>query len=71
MSLKITEKCIECGSCETFCKNEAIDFVDGKYRIDQERCDSCGTCREYCPIDDAMIEVEQSEATGLVSQSKS
>ena len=60
--LMITEKCIECGSCEPFCKNEAIDYICGRYRIDEEKCDSCGTCMEYCPIDDAIVETQPQDA---------
>lgn len=57
----ITEQCIECGSCGLFCEQEGIDYIDGKYVIDQERCSGCGTCKEYCPIDDAILETEFSE----------
>jgi MinD superfamily P-loop ATPase len=62
MTYRITDKCIECGSCESFCKNEAIDVIDSHYVIDQEKCDSCGTCLEYCPIDDAIVTVETARA---------
>ena len=58
MTYIITKKCIECGSCESFCKNAAIDVVAGHYVIDQAKCDICGTCLEYCPIDDAIVESE-------------
>lgn len=54
----ITEKCIMCGSCEPFCKENAISDGDNIYIIDASKCDSCGTCLEYCPIDDAIIESE-------------
>ena len=62
MPYVITLKCIECGSCESFCRNGAIDVVDGHYVIDPDKCDACGTCCEYCPIDDAIVETEAAEA---------
>jgi MinD superfamily P-loop ATPase len=58
MTLAITSACIECGSCEPFCENHAIDVKDKKYCIDPEKCDSCGTCQEYCPIDGAIADEE-------------
>ena len=62
MTYTITVKCIECGSCVPFCEQEGIDYVDGKYVIDQERCTGCGTCKEYCPIDDAIVVVDDNGA---------
>ena len=58
MTYRITEKCIECGSCAKFCKKQGIDYIDHRYVIDEAQCDSCGTCLEYCPIDDAIVESE-------------
>lgn len=58
MTLFISEKCIQCGSCAPFCKKEAIDWIDPYYVIDISKCDACGTCREYCPIDDVILEAE-------------
>lgn len=56
MTYYITEKCIMCGSCESFCENGAIEEDDAhQYVIDEEKCDSCGVCLEYCPIDDAIL----------------
>ncbi len=57
MVYTITEKCCECGSCEPFCEQEGIEYIDGHYVIDQEHCTGCGTCLEYCPIDDAIVSV--------------
>ena len=56
MPYVITEKCIQCGSCAPFCKNEAIDWIDHHYVIDPTKCEMCGTCLEYCPIDDVILE---------------
>jgi ferredoxin len=52
----ITEKCIECGSCQPFCKNKAIRYDDRHYIIDELKCEMCSTCKEYCPIDDAIVD---------------
>jgi MinD superfamily P-loop ATPase len=54
MPYVITDKCIECASCEPFCKNKAISRDDGKYVIDRNKCEMCGTCSQYCPIDGAI-----------------
>ena len=56
MTYVITDKCIECGSCAPFCKNHGIDYIHGKFVIDESKCEGCGTCKEYCPIDDAIVE---------------
>ena len=59
MTNTITDKCIECGSCAHFCEKGGIDYVDGRYVIDQEKCDGCDVCKEYCPIDGAIITVSE------------
>jgi MinD superfamily P-loop ATPase len=59
MTYTITDKCIECGSCAPFCAQDGIDYIEGRYVIDQARCTHCGTCKEYCPIDDAIVAVEE------------
>ena len=55
MAYIITEKCIERGSCQPFCKNKAITYAKSRYVIDETKCEMCGTCLEYCPIDDAIV----------------
>jgi MinD superfamily P-loop ATPase len=59
MAYMITEKCIECGSCQSFCKNKAIKYTNKRYVIDETKCEMCGTCLEYCPIDNAIVENHQ------------
>lgn len=58
MAYRISEKCIQCGSCAPFCKNEAIQWIYPVYVIDPSKCEMCGTCREYCPIDDVIVDCE-------------
>ena len=62
MTYEITEKCIDCGCCAKFCPKQGIDYVKGKFLINQELCDSCATCKEYCPIDDAIVEKQPASA---------
>ena len=45
----ITDECIECGSCEPECPEEAISPGDGKYVINNELCAECLTCIDVCP----------------------
>ena len=53
MSIRIDlMECIGCGTCVTFCPEDAIS-VPGeifKCQINRELCDDCLTCMDYCPI---------------------
>lgn len=52
--MKIFEnKCVGCGRCHPYCPGEAIYFIDGISKIDQDLCFECGTClrSEVCPVD--------------------
>jgi pyruvate formate lyase activating enzyme len=40
--------CTNCGKCLEICKNEAIQRIDGRHRIDYSRCTSCGDCTTHC-----------------------
>jgi len=49
MAYKISDECINCGSCESECPAEAISEENGKRKIDPEKCLSCGSCASVCP----------------------
>lgn len=55
MAYKITDKCTNCGTCESECAVEAISEKNGKREINADICVSCGTCAEVCPMD-AIVE---------------
>lgn len=44
-------KCTGCGVCASMCRYEAIDEVDGVYRIDPLRCEGCKVCVAFCPVE--------------------
>jgi ferredoxin len=56
MAMTITETCINCGSCEPECPNQAISAGDPIYVIAHGRCTECvgahpaPRCVELCPI---------------------
>ena len=50
MAYKISDACIECGSCSEECPVGAIYQGDGKYEIDPEKCIECGSCEGVCPV---------------------
>jgi ferredoxin len=61
MAMKIEDSCINCGSCEPECPNQAIAAGDSYYVIDHERCTECvgahdaPRCVEVCPVDACII----------------
>lgn len=47
---RITDDCIQCGTCEANCPQGCI--VEGEpYRIQPEHCLHCGNCFENCPAE--------------------
>jgi pyruvate formate lyase activating enzyme len=42
------EECVECGTCITFCPEEAISR-EHPFFVDRERCSLCFVCVEECP----------------------
>lgn len=55
MAFKITDACINCGTCAGDCPVEAISAGDAAHTIDAEKCISCGACAGNCPVD-AIVE---------------
>ena len=50
MAYKISDMCIECGTCAENCPVNAIERGDGKYVINPAKCIDCGTCSYSCPV---------------------
>ena len=49
MAYKISDECIECGSCVSECPVDAI--AEGSpYSIDAGKCTDCGSCASVCPV---------------------
>ena len=57
---KVTKYCQNClaRSCEKVCPKGAIEFVNGKSRINQDKCIKCGKCAKACPYN-AIIHMER------------
>ena len=51
MAYKITDACVNCGSCDSECAVGAISEKDSRRAIDMEKCVSCGACVSSCPVD--------------------
>jgi NAD-dependent dihydropyrimidine dehydrogenase PreA subunit len=51
MAYKITDDCVNCGTCEEDCPAEAISEKDGLRWIDTVKCSECGTCVDACPTE--------------------
>ena len=49
MAYKITDACVNCGTCESACPVGAISDAGSARVIDASTCVSCGTCASECP----------------------
>ncbi len=45
----LRDKCTDCGLCADACSYNAIELVDGHYRVNQVVCEGCVTCILVCP----------------------
>lgn len=50
MAYKISDDCIQCGSCVSECPVGAISEGDTKMVIDPNKCIECGSCANVCPV---------------------
>jgi MinD superfamily P-loop ATPase len=46
--MQVNEKCVGCGQCTAFCKQDAIVVKGNAYITD--KCTNCGICAFYCPL---------------------
>jgi len=52
---RITEECIQCGTCADECPEDAISEGEAIFYIDPDKCIDCGACADICPVD-AIVE---------------
>ncbi len=45
------EKCTGCGTCVEYCKEDALDVVNGVIILNNDKCIRCGSCVHTCPYD--------------------
>ena len=61
MAMTIQDTCINCGSCEPECPNQAITAGDPTFVVDAARCTECvgafdaPKCVEICPIEGCIV----------------
>ena len=48
VELKVTDRCVGCGTCTKFCFVSAIHVIN-KQAVIGEMCRGCGRCAEVCP----------------------
>lgn len=54
------KKCVDCGFCDFYCPDTAIEFKDGKFiKYDYEHCKGCGLCAKVCPVKCIKMENER------------
>ncbi|OQA05523.1 MAG: Ferredoxin [bacterium ADurb.Bin374] len=46
---RISEDCVECGSCLAVCPVKAIR--EGEPYVITSKCNDCGRCAEVCPVE--------------------
>ena len=54
------EKCVDCGSCWTFCPDMSIVRKDdGVYEVNLDFCKGCGICSNECPVEAIKMVLEE------------
>jgi len=51
MAYKVTDKCTNCGACESECPTSAISEKNNARWIDPDVCIDCGACAAVCPVE--------------------
>ena len=49
MAHKITDACVNCGTCAENCPVDAIAQGDTQFEINADVCVDCGACASSCP----------------------
>lgn len=44
------ELCMNCGFCMSYCRFDAISYVNGLIHISEVECDGCFLCSRICPV---------------------
>jgi ferredoxin len=47
--------CDQCGLCAEACPEDAIQMVDGAYRVEEDACSACMACVDACPREVMMV----------------
>lgn len=61
----VSDKCIRCGTCVSFCP-EAVIEIEGQKKaiIDYNFCKGCGVCAEVCPVKAILMSAKGGSASG-------
>ena len=51
--------CDQCGACAEACPEDAIEAIDGVFRVDETLCTACMECVAACPRDVMMVHPER------------
>ena len=49
VKMRVSPKCLNCGSCVSVCPYGAIDFLEPGIFFN-EKCKNCGLCAKACPV---------------------
>ena len=60
-------RCVGCGICSTYCRFDAISFIEDGIRINDVFCDGCRLCSRVCP--ENAIEMIESDKSRLFTGS--
>lgn len=61
------DKCTSCGICMTYCRFDAISFLEDKVIISEISCDGCFLCSRICP--ENAIDMVQNDKSRMYSGS--